>query len=34
MLYEALDTVYSGGDIKEAMWELQRKVDKLLAGYG
>lgn len=32
ILYEALDAVYSGGDINEAMWELQRKVDKLLAG--
>ena len=34
LLYEALDAVYSGGDINEAMWELQGKVDKLLAGYG
>lgn len=32
MLYEALDMVYAGGDIYEAMWELQRKVDMLLAG--
>lgn len=31
VLYNALDTIYNGGDINEAMWELQRWVDKLLA---
>jgi len=30
-LYSALDAVYDGGDVYEAMWELQNKVDKLVA---
>jgi len=31
VLYDALNSIYDGGDIYEAMWELQRWVDRLLA---